>query len=239
MYYGRMIWKHDTNGKYGVIDIEVTRKSVRRLNMRVREDGTVAVSAPRLLSDERIRRFISDNNGWIVRRLDKNGRYHTKEEKKMLSVGGKVRYLGNEYKRIDVVGAPKVDIVGDLFAVFAPESKHDTVLKKWWRERARELFQADLDRLYQEIFLPLGVKKPDLTVKNMTSRWGSCNHVKCHINMNENLIKADAECVEYVVLHELTHLLYPNHGALFYAFLSKHMPTYRAREKRLKEVDKI
>ena len=80
-----------------------------------------------------------------------------------------------------------------------------------------------------------GVAMPHVTVRRMSSRYGSCSVGRSRITLAAVLLQVPRECAEYVVLHELTHFLYPNHGRAFYQFIEAHMPDYKQREKRLKE----
>lgn len=81
---------------------------------------------------------------------------------------------------------------------------------------------------------PYGVPLPHVTVRAMMSRYGTCSVGRARITLNAMLVQAPVECAEYVVLHELTHFLYPNHGRQFYAFIERHMPDWRERERRLR-----
>lgn len=83
-----------------------------------------------------------------------------------------------------------------------------------------------------------GVSMPHVTVRRMRSRYGSCSVGRARITLAEILLHVPQECAEYVVLHELTHFLYPNHGREFYQFVETYMPDYRQREKRLKQAAK-
>ena len=80
-----------------------------------------------------------------------------------------------------------------------------------------------------------GVSMPHVTVRRMSSRYGSCSVGRGRITLAAVLLDMPKECAEYVVLHELTHFLHPNHGREFYQFIEKHMPDYKRREKLLKE----
>ena len=73
----------------------------------------------------------------------------------------------------------------------------------------------------------------NMQVKKMKTLWGSCTPSKNKITLNEYLLKADLRCIQYVVLHELTHLKYPNHGKGFYRYMENYMPNYRKAEKLL------
>ena len=79
---------------------------------------------------------------------------------------------------------------------------------------------------------------PHVTVRRMSSRYGSCSVGRGRITLAEILLHVPKECAEYVVFHELTHFLYPNHGKEFYQFIEKYMPDYRQREKQLKQRNK-
>lgn len=83
-----------------------------------------------------------------------------------------------------------------------------------------------------------GVSMPHVTVRRMSSRYGSCSVGRGRITLAEILLNVPKECAEYVVFHELTHFLYPNHGKEFYQFIEKYMPDYRQREKQLKQRNK-
>ena len=223
--------------RFGQINVPVVRKRIKNLNLRVRSDGTVVVSAPVFATEKRVRAFVESKVGWIEERLKKRSETLCAEDKTALIVDNKIRYLGHTYDVAFFNGAPKITIAGDYFGIFS-HGDPEKVLDKWWRKRAREVFAAEIDRQYESIFKPLVKRKPDLYVRRTTSRWGSCNFVQYRINLNELLLKGDMEGIEYVVLHEMTHLLYPDHGAGFHAFLASHMPDYRERKRRLAEINK-
>ena len=107
------------------------------------------------------------------------------------------------------------------------------VFDKWWRTTAINTFQKTTDKLYDSIFKKYDVIKPAVSIKKMKTLWGSCTPTKNKITLNEYLLKADIRCIQYVVLHELTHLLYPNHSSGFYDFLTVQMPDWKERKKRL------
>jgi len=103
----------------------------------------------------------------------------------------------------------------------------------WWRNTATTLFQTEMEKLYQKIFKKHGLNQPNILVRKMKTLWGSCTPTKDKITLNEYLLKADIRCIQYVILHELTHLIYPNHSKEFYDFLTIHMPDWKERKKQL------
>ena len=104
---------------------------------------------------------------------------------------------------------------------------------KWWKQAAEDVFQNELDTLYEKIFKKYQVAKPDIYVRKMKTLWGSCTPSKAKVTFNNYLLKANLRCIQYVVLHELTHLIYPNHSKQFYDFLTIHMPDWQERKKQL------
>ena len=103
------------------------------------------------------------------------------------------------------------------------------IMEKWYFENAKKLFPQFMEKWLK--ILDEHVEK--VSIKPMKTRWGSCNYVKKYINLNTELIKRTPFEIEYVVLHELTHLKYPNHGKGFYNYIERYMPNYKIAEKML------
>ena len=112
-------------------------------------------------------------------------------------------------------------------------NKHQKVLENWWREKAYKTYQNEMNELYDKIFKKYGIEEPSLCVRKMKTLWGSCTPSKNKITLNEYLLKANLRCIQYVILHELTHLIYPYHNNEFYTFLTIHMPDWIERKKQL------
>ena len=107
------------------------------------------------------------------------------------------------------------------------------IFSRWWRQTAETVYQEEVDRFYDEVIRKYGIDKPVISIRKMKTLWGSCTPSKSKITLNEYLLKANIRCIQYVVLHELTHLLYPNHNSDFYNFLTVHMPDWKERKKQL------
>ena len=111
------------------------------------------------------------------------------------------------------------------------------LLEKWWREKATSIYAQEVDAIYNKVFRKYSIEKPSMQVKKMKTLWGSCTPNKNKITLNEYLLKADLRCIQYVVLHELTHLLHPFHNKDFYEFMTVQMPDWQVRKEQLdKEV---
>ncbi|MGL4484837.1 MAG: M48 family metallopeptidase [Anaerovoracaceae bacterium] len=114
-----------------------------------------------------------------------------------------------------------------------PKPTLDRSEEKAKRKEIERLFYNEMLRIHSEIFEELNVPIPSLTVRKMKTLWGSCNKAKKKITLNQHLINSDLECLQYVILHELTHMIYRYHNKEFYDFIEVYMPDWKARRQRL------
>lgn len=219
------------------IDALVVRKPVRTMRLRVYPpEGRVGVSAPLLMSDAAIRAYIADKLPWIRRHRERFRSAERLSARNMES-GETVFWLGRPY-RLEVrergrgIGAR---LSGpDTLELYAPlgadADRRRTILDGWYRERLKELIPPLLSKWEAEI----GVKTSDWGVKRMKTRWGTCNVRARRIWLNLELAKRPAECLEYVIVHELTHLLERSHDKRFKGLLDRFLPDWRRRRDTLK-----
>ena len=106
------------------------------------------------------------------------------------------------------------------------------VFQDWWRTQAKEIISQRVDQWYP-VIRKYGVARPKVFIRKMNTLWGSCSATRGVVTFNLYLLKAKTACIDYVVLHELTHFLYPNHSKMFYAFLSSYMPDWKERKRIL------
>ena len=102
----------------------------------------------------------------------------------------------------------------------------------WWRKESLNFLEKRVDEWYL-IIKKYGKPLPKIQLRKMKTLWGSCSVNREVVTFNQYLIKAKPACIDYVVLHELVHFIYPNHSKRFYDFLSIHMPDWKARKKVL------
>ncbi len=169
-------------------DVQLTRKRVKNVNLRVRPNGQVAVSAPPSVSLGEIERFLERKRSWIQRAQQKHP-----------------------------ANAP------DPFAEATDEEK-----RQW-----KSLMEAFVPPLIQKWEAVLGVRAGKLAYRNMKSRWGSCQPSTGRICINTRLALYPPECLEYVVVHELCHLLVHGHGPAFYGLLDNALPDWKQARQRL------
>jgi hypothetical protein len=218
------------------IRVSVVRKRIKNLHLGVYPpDGRVRVAVPLAVSDAAVRVAVIGKLRWIRRQ---QAAFHAQErqsEREMVS-GESHYYLGRRYRMTTVPaeGTSSVAIrsrnILELRAkpgLTAEQREH--VLSRWYRERLREL-AAPLVEKWQD---KLGVMVDAWGIKRMKTKWGSCNAKARRIWLNLELVKKPPECLEYLIVHELVHLLVRHHDEQFVALMDRHMPKWRAYRKIL------
>lgn len=202
--------------KFYEFDIKESKKAVKYLRLKVGQSGEISLSIPLRTSQKRILEFLEKNLEWLRKTSAKiKAKNSAKNE-------NQVEFLGSNYELIIDKKASSVSI--ELFSIKAA-SKAD--FRRFCDQKAKELLNASIARFAPLIARPIN----HISFKHMRTRWGSCNKAKGYINLNLDLITKKKEFIEYVVLHELAHLVHANHSKDFYALISKHMPDYKARIK--------
>ncbi len=211
------------------------RKKVKNVRVTiVPPDGEVRVSAPRFYPETLIRAFLLERADWIRAHIEQVRSSHADEPRNYVS-GETVRLFGQtlplevrEHQKKNGVTLEPDRIVLSLRSESTPE-KREAILNDWLRERLK----AEIEH-YLPLWSDLTGLVPDAwAVRDMTSRWGSCNTRTKKINLNLQLVRYPVICLEYVILHELAHLQVHGHGPDFKAILNAHMPDWKARKKLL------
>lgn len=219
--------------------VEVVRKAIRTLRLSVHPpDGRVRVAVPLTIDDETIRRLIRSKLDWIQRQRAKFAAQPSPAPPTMVS-GESHDFLGQHYQ-LQVVaydGPPRIRCNGtDVLELFVrPETttaQRQRVLDEWYRAQLRQRIPALLAQ-WQPI---MGVMAAEWGIKKMKTRWGSCNIKARRVWFNLELAKKPVPCLEYVVVHELAHLLERNHGARFKAVMDRYLPDWRSRREKLNRI---
>ena len=201
------------------LEYELTRKKVKNINMRIRPDGSVAVSAPPGEPLQHIEDFVASKAALILSAIA------ALEEQR------KVRWPGaQEGERLCLLGQT-LTLSLEQGAPNRAEQRERT-LDAFLRESCARA-AAEVCRKLYPAFSPMGVPFPALRTRRMKSRWGSCMPREKTITFNTALVLTPPECLEYVAAHELCHFLHPNHSADFYHSLSHCMPDWAERKKTL------
>lgn len=218
-------------------------KSVKRLIVRIKSDSSVYVSAPKRASLSEIEAFLQKKSSFILNAVDE----YSKQAKNLPPPiqyfnGDKIYYLG-ELSEIEVLKSKKkfVDVCCGGIKLYVPEPdnidmKKDVIDK--WRKETTDRIVTKLCEKYYSVFSEHIAGFPKIKFRKMISRWGSCRPMNNSLTFNTYLAEVPIECIEYVVVHELTHFVHPNHSPAFYDKVSEILPDYRKREKTLKKLER-
>lgn len=217
------------------IEYELTRKNVKYINLRVNKYGKVAVSAGKHVPFEAIDEFVRSKASWIIMHLAEIEKIRSEMPDTSLNDGKMVFYLGKPYHLILEQGEKRVyfeeGILNFCYPTLKPNLLKEAYLD-WLKEEAEKKFEEIMDRIYP-LVAEYYIKRPQIKVRNMKSIWGSCTTTGATIRLNLQLMKAEEECIEQVILHELLHFRYPNHGKSFYDLMGQLMPDWKERKEKL------
>ncbi len=214
---------------------ELTRKPVRNINLRVKEDGTLRISANSRVSVKRIEDFIISEQEFIRRSIKRLNERRSESEVS----ADRLRWLGREYP-VRVISSSRECAVleQEEIRVFTRRSDPEeirTLLRSFISDSFLRLCR-ELNEEVRSALAGRGLEPPPtlITVKDMRSRWGSCAWAKGHISINLRLAAYPRETVLSVFWHEYAHYWHHDHSERFYAFLEKHYPEYRRWNSLLK-----
>jgi predicted metal-dependent hydrolase len=213
----------------GEITVDVVLKDIKNVHLSVHPPaGRVRISAPKRMSLDTIRVFAISKLDWIKRqqaKLREQERENPREyvERESHYVWGK-RYLltvteGDEPPAIELRHSRMLLRVRPGTV----DARREALVEEWYREQIKAAVPPLLDR-WQPL---MGVSVERFFVQRMKTRWGSCNHEARTIRLNTELAKKPPECLEYIVVHELAHLLEPTHNARFVALMDRFMPKWQ------------
>jgi predicted metal-dependent hydrolase len=238
------MYKHKLNigMPFNIITVEVIQKPIKNVHLKVFRDLKVVLSVPIDVPQEWVEHFLLQKVDWISKQIAKYKQSSGYNNLTNIKSGSSTQLLGKDMRILkkestqNFVEADEKNIVLYLMNV-EDETLSQRLLEKWWRDKASTVYSQEIDYLFNKIFRKYAIEKPIIQIKKMKTLWGSCTPARNKITLNEYLLKADLRCIKYVVLHELTHLLYPYHNKDFYEFLTIQMPDWKVRKEQLdKEV---
>lgn len=196
-------------------EIEVIRKSNKNTYLRVK-DGKIVVTTNYLVSNSKVEKLIRDSTAFINMNLDKDI-----ARKKDTSF----KLFGNIY---DIIyGFPNTEI--DESKIY---TKDDKTLNKYLYKYIKNTYEERLNYWYNSFEEQIPI--PNLKIRKMTSRWGVCNIKNHNVTLNLELSKYKIDALDYVIVHELSHFIHPNHSKNFWLLVGKYYPKYKEVRKYLK-----
>jgi predicted metal-dependent hydrolase len=202
-------------------------------------DGAIRVIAPRATSQEEVEKRLRKRARWLIRQLLHFEQFRPRAPERRY-VGGETHlYLGRQYRLKLHKGVEEhIKLKGGLLHVTAPDHRDGRTIKRlvsgWYRDKAR-LRIKERFAVISTRFAKMGCRPSEPIVRTMPRRWGSWSR-RGRITLNPDLIRAPTMCIDYVITHELAHLIHPHHGAAFYELLEALMPDWRKRKERLERI---
>lgn len=221
--------------KYGstVIDFDIKRTNRKTLAIEVHPDSTVQLVAPKNSALPEIKEKVLKRGRWIVKQQYYFEQFLPHTPIREYISGETHYYLGKRYMLKVILGKDKsVKLKGGrLLVTTADTNKVKSLLASWYYQHAKRKFKAILEEAILK-FKKEQVVLKRMDIKRMKNRWGSCT-TEGVVTLNPELIKAPSKCIEYVILHELCHLIIPNHKKEFYKLLEQKMPNWKKWKNHL------
>lgn len=224
-----------------VLEYELTRKPVKNVNLRIKPDGKIYVSANLRVPLKFIDNFVKEKQEYIIRAQKKyqERQKHISTEPIEYVSGERFNLLGKSLILKVIEGKPESVTYDEKFIYLTVKDEDDfrrkeILISKWLKELQVETFEQ-ISKVVHGLFIKYDIEYPLIKIRKMKSRWGSCQYKKGIITLNSRLIEVPIRCTQYVVLHEFAHFIYPNHSKDFYGFVEKLMPDWKKRKKELEQ----
>ncbi len=212
----------------GNISIDVVRKDIKNLHLGVYPpNGRVRIATPLKIDDEAVRLFAVSKMAWIKKQQLKFETQERQSERRFVS--GESHYFRGRRYLLNVIyhnAPPKVEIRKKSIDLYVREGstdeQRDKVITEWYRRHLKEQIPELIDK-WQDI---IGVEVNDWGIKRMKTKWGTCTIEYRRIWLNLELAKKPKHCLEYIIVHEMVHLIERNHNGRFAAYMDKFMPQW-------------
>ncbi|MDE6874731.1 MAG: M48 family metallopeptidase [Lachnospiraceae bacterium] len=218
---------------------ELTRKSVKNVNLRIRPDGSVAVSANRRVTLAFLDDFVRSKAEFIRAAQERCKKRAAQTNERQYISGDEISFCGRMLTLTVFFRQSRQCIVrrvGESLELYAPvDSSKDqraAAIENWYCREAAAYLPA-LCRRWYPVFEARGIAYPDLRIRKMTSRWGVCQPRKGVVTLSTMLMQVPEEAAEYVVVHEFSHFLVPDHSGRFYAVVESVLPDWKTRKAML------
>lgn len=204
------------------VEVIIERKrGNKNTYLRVKEDLNIYITTNYFTKDKEIEKIINENKSSIEKMILRQERKKINEENFL--------YLGRKY---DIVYLNDSNLILGNDKVLMPK---DFDLDKWYLKEAKKVFTEELDKIYN--IFPKKIPYPSLTIRKMKSRWGVCNVKTKRVTLNLELIRKDIKYLDYVIAHELSHLIHPNHSKDFWNLVAEVIPNYKTLRKEMKNYE--
>jgi len=211
----------------------------KTITIKVHPDNTVEVMSPKSSALELIKNKVKTKASWIIKQQDFFLTFHPLTPTRKYLSGETHLYLGKQYRLKLIKSNDKlVKLKSGYIEIHTPDTKNnikvEKMLKNWYKDKADTHFHRLFSKCIEETKI-FKNKSPLLKYRWMSKRWGSCDN-KGIIHLNTELIKANKQYIEYVIIHELCHLIHNNHSCNFYNLLEQHVPDWKNTKNKLERL---
>ncbi len=200
-------------------NVEVVVKNNKNTYIKVKEDKTIYVTTNMFTTKRMIKQLLDQQQDFLRKVLTK--------VKRQIEKDAEFYYLGKKY---DIITVPFTTVEIDEDKIYA---KDDMAIEKWLKKQTLKVFQERLEYCYN--LFEENIPFPKLKIRKMKTRWGVCNKRDTSVTINSKLIRYDIYIIDYVIIHELSHLVHFDHSKEFWKTVEKYMPNYKKAVKALKE----
>lgn len=219
----------------------VQRKKIKNMNLKVNKEKQVIISIPMKMPIEAAEEFIKQKISWIKKQQAFYDKYANKKESVNFEDGEILYLLGKKYKIKFIQNEENNIIINNNYIEFHVKPKYindKKYIKNIYNIALKQYAFHTLENLvmkYCKMLKEYNIEIPKIEIKKLKSKWGSCTPSQNKVIFNLSLIKTPMQCIEYVVLHELSHFKYQNHSKSFYKFIEIFMPDWKQRRKLLND----
>lgn len=207
---------------------KIIRSSRKTIAIVIDQNGNMIVRAPYKASLKSIMKFVSDKQDWIERTQDKAQKRVSRYSEIKCEDNELIYFLGKGFRANSEIR--KDIVIRENNIVFPKTGNKVKMLEKWYKQQAIKVFEQRCE-YYSHI---MGVKPLDIKLSGAKKRFGSCSSQN-NINLSWRLVMCPGEVIDYVIVHELSHIVHKNHSHNFWAMVEKYMPDYKDRRKWLRE----
>lgn len=213
----------------------IERKKIKNVVLKVEEDHILKVSANSLVDEKKIIEWIESKKDWIIQASKRKEDFHQKT--KPLDLESKKALYFGKLMDLEIVSSSTDELLikGNRL-IFKTKQKTIEKVQEAYESELRKILNRKInerrvayDQMLNDYQLPL----PTITIRKMTSKWGSCMPTKAKVTINFMLVYYPIECLDYVLLHEFVHMIVPNHSKRFYQIIENKMPNYKTIQKIL------
>lgn len=218
------------------MEVLVVRKPIKNLHLSILPpNGKIRITAPTQMKDDAIRTLVATRIPWIRSQQKKFAGQERQTPRRYIS-GESHYFFGKRYRlEVEYVNeVPQVIVKGNTKIILRvrPNStteKREEVMTEWYRKELHKVVEPLLSKLEKK----LGVSVNTWAIKRMKTRWGTCNQMQGRVWLNLELAKKPLACLEYVMVHELLHLIEKKHNDRFVELMTKHLPKWRSTKEQL------